>query len=124
MSFILRTKSSVDKSSVISLQPGGYLMPRGAAGMTVEPLPLRSEEHTSELQSRLQIVCRLLLEKKKNRQGTPSPPPADLLALAARLTLHGHPDDFGALVPRRPPHSPLRPRVAPPRHRHRRQYPL
>src|SRR5687768_17943396 len=26
---------------------------------------LRSEEHTSELQSRLQLVCRLLLEKKK-----------------------------------------------------------
>src|SRR5699024_11495603 len=27
---------------------------------------LRSEEHTSELQSRFDIVCRLLLEKKKN----------------------------------------------------------
>src|SRR2546422_3389042 len=32
----------------------------GAAGDV-----LRSEEHTSELQSRLHIVCRLLLEKKK-----------------------------------------------------------
>src|SRR5687768_17917585 len=31
---------------------------------------IRSEEHTSELQSRLQIVCRLLLEKKDN---TPRP---------------------------------------------------
>src|SRR2546422_3008388 len=28
-------------------------------------VPLRSEEHTSELQSRLHLVCRLLLEKKK-----------------------------------------------------------
>src|SRR2546422_6177595 len=28
----------------------------------------RSEEHTSELQSRLHLVCRLLLEKKKNIQ--------------------------------------------------------
>src|SRR5687768_18215191 len=28
--------------------------------------PLRSEEHTSELQSRLHLVCRLLLEKKNN----------------------------------------------------------
>src|SRR2546429_6465030 len=28
----------------------------------------RSEEHTSELQSRLHLVCRLLLEKKKKRQ--------------------------------------------------------
>src|SRR2546429_6646929 len=29
---------------------------------------LRSEEHTSELQSRLHLVCRLLLEKKKNHE--------------------------------------------------------
>src|SRR2546422_6790717 len=29
----------------------------------------RSEEHTSELQSRLHLVCRLLLEKKKNVVG-------------------------------------------------------
>src|SRR5207249_5503005 len=29
-------------------------------------LPARSEEHTSELQSRFDLVCRLLLEKKKN----------------------------------------------------------
>src|SRR2546429_1792304 len=28
---------------------------------------IRSEEHTSELQSRLHLVCRLLLEKKKNQ---------------------------------------------------------
>src|SRR2546422_5324734 len=28
---------------------------------------VRSEEHTSELQSRLHLVCRLLLEKKKNK---------------------------------------------------------
>src|SRR5256884_3379610 len=30
--------------------------------------PSRSEEHTSELQSRLHLVCRLLLEKKKHIQ--------------------------------------------------------
>src|SRR5256884_5105871 len=30
----------------------------------------RSEEHTSELQSRLHLVCRLLLEKKKNQKHT------------------------------------------------------
>src|SRR2546422_7810774 len=29
--------------------------------------PQRSEEHTSELQSRLHLVCRLLLEKKKKK---------------------------------------------------------
>src|SRR2546422_4477089 len=31
---------------------------------------VRSEEHTSELQSRLHLVCRLLLEKKKNATPT------------------------------------------------------
>src|SRR5260370_10221718 len=31
------------------------------------PHTWRSEEHTSELQSHLNLVCRLLLEKKKNR---------------------------------------------------------
>src|SRR2546428_3776544 len=33
----------------------------------------RSEEHTSELQSRSDLVCRLLLEKKRNSRGTRSP---------------------------------------------------
>src|SRR2546429_4648903 len=32
---------------------------------------LESEEHTSELQSRLHLVCRLLLEKKKTYRHTP-----------------------------------------------------
>src|SRR5687768_17933841 len=33
-------------------------------------IELRSEEHTSELQSRLHLVCRLLLEKKKKKKNT------------------------------------------------------
>src|SRR2546430_11586535 len=36
--------------------------PRGSGTLTLE---LRSEEHTSELQSQSNLVCRLLLEKKK-----------------------------------------------------------
>src|SRR2546429_6693702 len=44
----------------------------GQAGSDVDELPQaglggRSEEHTSELQSRLHLVCRLLLEKKKKQ---------------------------------------------------------
>src|SRR5256884_3721057 len=35
--------------------------------LTDEVAGERSEEHTSELQSRLHLVCRLLLEKKKNQ---------------------------------------------------------
>src|SRR2546422_4720166 len=34
----------------------------------------RSEEHTSELQSRLHLVCRLLLEKKKKRKDKANEP--------------------------------------------------
>src|SRR5260370_20442082 len=37
-----------------------------AAALTAGCDMLRSEEHTSELQSHLNLVCRLLLEKKKN----------------------------------------------------------
>src|SRR2546422_11543376 len=40
--------------------PGGLGQPAALADEA-----LRSEEHTSELQSRLHLVCRLLLEKKK-----------------------------------------------------------
>src|SRR2546429_316793 len=36
--------------------------------VSVLPTPERSEEHTSELQSRLHLVCRLLLEKKKTQK--------------------------------------------------------
>src|SRR5438477_9648866 len=38
----------------------------GTIGAT--PLVARSEEHTSELQSHVNLVCRLLLEKKKKRK--------------------------------------------------------
>src|SRR3712207_8782306 len=37
---------------------------------SVAPGPDRSEEHTSELQSRQYLVCRLLLEKKKQKEPT------------------------------------------------------
>src|SRR2546422_8473942 len=43
----------------VSIASGGTLAPGSS---------IRSEEHTSELQSRLHLVCRLLLEKKKNKQ--------------------------------------------------------
>src|SRR5690606_40377101 len=38
--------------------------PRPDAATVVDPVGFRSEEHTSELQSRENLVCRLLLEKK------------------------------------------------------------
>src|SRR5690554_7131297 len=36
--------------------------------ITIKSEPKRSEEHTSELQSRPHLVCRLLLEKKKKKK--------------------------------------------------------
>src|SRR3712207_6945112 len=50
-----RDRQLVDALREVGAQPQGRLV--GAAG--------RSEEHTSELQSRQYLVCRLLLEKKK-----------------------------------------------------------
>src|SRR6266536_6519509 len=41
-----------------------YMLPRPAVQST-SPILTRSEEHTSELQSRVDLVCRLLLDKKK-----------------------------------------------------------
>src|SRR5690625_7022535 len=46
----------------------GILLGAGALGMT--RILKRSEEHTSELQSRGQLVCRLLLENKNKRHHT------------------------------------------------------
>src|SRR5437660_3960075 len=53
--------------------------PRMSSALSDDPAPLplselgsRSEEHTSELQSRGHLVCRLLLEKKKNLEPLPS----------------------------------------------------
>src|SRR2546430_10046311 len=40
----------------------------GAGGSSKRRTRTRSEEHTSELQSQSNLVCRLLLEKKKTRQ--------------------------------------------------------
>src|SRR2546427_4194902 len=43
--------------------------------------PARSEEHTSELQSQSNLVCRLLLEKKKHKRTRNSPRGSDVLRL-------------------------------------------
>src|SRR2546429_6571725 len=50
---------SVRESAVVSRKVAGTPWPLSIIA--------RSEEHTSELQSRLHLVCRLLLEKKKNQ---------------------------------------------------------
>src|SRR2546422_7021206 len=46
------------------------LFGRSSVNLELLRAELRSEEHTSELQSRLHLVCRLLLEKKKKNKST------------------------------------------------------
>src|SRR3989442_11029082 len=56
-------------------------------GLVTLGIDLRSEEHTSELQSRPHLVCRLLLEKKKNvsaRGRRYSTPAGSLFCVTAR----------------------------------------
>src|SRR2546422_2853211 len=67
---------------------------RLSAGLLRIPAETRSEEHTSELQSRLHLVCRLLLEKKKQpkRPGAGTPRRSTVYEsprVAATVQAHG-----------------------------------
>src|SRR3712207_8612257 len=65
------------------LEEAGVLLEGGGE----QGLARRSEEHTSELQSRQYLVCRLLLEKKKVKACAPTPPASILGTMAfARAT--------------------------------------
>src|SRR2546422_8341187 len=65
---VVRRRTDLQGCAFLGWHSGGRTaLPRGAA---------RSEEHTSELQSRLHLVCRLLLEKKK--QNCVITPPRDI----------------------------------------------
>src|SRR5467141_1169606 len=57
------------RSKYTSLSPPRPLVRTSTASTMVRQAPTRarSEEHTSELQSHLNLVCRLLLEKKKKK---------------------------------------------------------
>src|SRR5438094_2496289 len=76
------------------------LDPRGGGSCTAggrRRCGVRSEEHTSELQSPYDLVCRLLLEKKKKGFAQLPTPPLDYSVtyvqreLSPRLPLHSHP---------------------------------
>src|SRR5207247_10946840 len=74
-SFPTRRSSDLSLGAVVLREPMGHrALPRHGrrARETLRAVPqcgrvqaVRSEEHTSELQSRVDLVCRLLLEKKK-----------------------------------------------------------
>src|SRR5687768_18256513 len=62
---------------------GGYV-----TGALVIALVARSEEHTSELQSRLHLVCRLLLEKKKKQKRNQNRTKESTKLLRTQLNYH------------------------------------
>src|SRR5260370_23480939 len=58
--------SSISVRSCLDTEPWcARAIVTGWSGSPDQPVTIRSEEHTSELQSHLNLVCRLLLEKKK-----------------------------------------------------------
>src|SRR5260221_2812593 len=67
---------------LVSLFNAGLLVLLGSQLLVPAPgqSHSRSEEHTSELQSHSDLVCRLLLEKKKNNKRPPSMPSVATLA--------------------------------------------
>src|SRR5437773_3167374 len=54
--------------SQVTAQQTGSAPDFDMPGRDAQPVKIRSEEHTSELQSHHDLVCRLLLEKKKTRR--------------------------------------------------------
>src|SRR5437868_7163427 len=75
-SFPTRRSSDLSPPPIMVMAPFCVWSPRVAisalvatanAGISATPR-VRSEEHTSELQSRFDLVCRLLLEKKKKKK--------------------------------------------------------
>src|SRR5688572_32704458 len=61
LAFILLVELAFFLSNLLKFDDGGWLP-------IAELQQVRSEEHTSELQSQSNLVCRLLLEKKKKKQ--------------------------------------------------------
>src|SRR3989449_7654367 len=70
---LFRSRFSVPLLAILLCHELGHYLAAGRYHLDVSPpyfipVPFRSEEHTSELQSRLHLVCRLLLEKKKKTE--------------------------------------------------------
>src|SRR2546422_4521737 len=82
-------------ASIATAELGARLRWTAPAASTTTGVPVhaapaaRSEEHTSELQSRLHLVCRLLLEKKKKKRGKNRAATRLLHPLEIRRSVHG-----------------------------------
>src|SRR2546429_4045709 len=73
---ILGETSAAGRAVRVEVAKGLAARSAAAGALVFHEVNVRSEEHTSELQSRLHLVCRLLLEKKKMHHYQPLPPDA------------------------------------------------
>src|SRR3712207_7045396 len=71
---LFRSDPCDEENGCMKVVPGTHTLPvlcteraNTVESFTDTTVPIRSEEHTSELQSRQYLVCRLLLEKNKNK---------------------------------------------------------
>src|SRR2546430_11311773 len=64
-----------DVGHAIEIGPMEHHVERQREAQRLDPAGDRSEEHTSELQSQSNLVCRLLLEKKKKQTERPTTQP-------------------------------------------------
>src|SRR5438876_8382130 len=78
------TLSLHDALPILRDRPVGARAPDGGGGPQRGHRPARSEEHTSELQSPVHLVCRLLLEKKKDTDRARSSTPPAIRPAATR----------------------------------------
>src|SRR5438445_5283385 len=67
---LFRSPSGTQGGARMDARPGRFTRTRTlrVRSISASIMPDRSEEHTSELQSRQYLVCRLLLEKKKKKK--------------------------------------------------------
>src|SRR5690348_17906701 len=63
-----RSRVVSSATPVTTFRPARWPCAAASAASSMPTTSKRSEEHTSELQSPVHLVCRLLLEKKKNKQ--------------------------------------------------------
>src|SRR2546422_5157860 len=77
----LHALTTLNSIAILYNRMGDYAQARH---IYTRALKARSEEHTSELQSRLHLVCRLLLEKKKKSKNNNKPPATYIAVLHTR----------------------------------------
>src|SRR2546430_3790759 len=76
---------------VAGIKPNGVFAGKCPDGRGAVDLEIRSEEHTSELQSQSNLVCRLLLEKKKKEYIDIFIPVLYPCCTLSRITVYLHP---------------------------------